>query len=518
MGQNQSCSQLNEFGNACEMHNCIEKVVGLKSNSTSPTDTWILTFKDDTKYEDTVINKGFLKFFIDPSTLPDYYTRLPTLKGLVYEIRVYKDVIRPLVDLKICPNFIRYLGSATSCSYDSMIKILENNTYLGDTPMLKQKDALEQSFQDNFNHMYRVKGGRNSINTELPPNLQPIEDAKNHKYSLLVNETIKQDTYTLGDFLNMIAKTGKKLERGEWCIIFQVIIACYAMSSAKMGHNDLHPGNIYIEPYSKRLNYILGSHMNMYSTKCGVIAKLYDFDRSYSNRLGNNPLLEPESGLGKYSQTNEFIPNRDMVKILGYVYTAVGYEDKLKILGIVSKIEGVDLLKKVYSSSNFLRNPDNNNNPLTPQEYEFNFNTAEEIMSNIGSHTNSKIRNNQDITSVLMDIDNLYICVPQFFGSDGKIIGHSIAKQFAYYHQKRELSRQYKKDLSIYSQKDAEIVTLKNEADKLNAENSTLNQMVQDLETRIGMYEREMIELRNQNKQLTDEITLLSVTLMNDDM
>lgn len=488
MGQSQSCNQLNEFGNACEMHNCIEKVVGLKSNSASPTDTWILTFKDDTKYEDTPINKGFLKFFIDPGTLPYDYARLPTLKGLIYEIKVYKDIIRPLVDLKICPNFIRYLGSATSCNYDSMIKILENNTYLGDTPMLKQKDALEQSFQDNFNHMYAVKRGRSSINTELPPKSQPAEDAKNYEYSLLVNETIKPDTFTLGNLLIMIAKSGKKLETGEWGAIFQVIIACYAMSLSKMNHNDLHPGNIYIEPYSNRINYILGSRMNVYSIKCGVIAKIYDFDRSYSNRLGNNPLLEPQSGLGQYSQTNQFIPNRDMVKIFGYVYTAVGDEDKLKILGIVSKIEGIDLLKNVYSSGNFLRNPDNNNNPLTPQEYELNFNTTEEILSNVASYAKSKVRNNQDVTSVLMNVDNLHICVPQFFSTDGKIIGHSIAKQFAYHHQKRELSRQYKKDHSIHLQKDAEIVTLKNEAERMIIENNALKQTIKNLEIRIGLY------------------------------
>lgn len=508
MGQNQSCNQLNEFGNACEMHNCIEKVVGLKSNSASPTDTWILSFKDDTKYEDTPINKGFLKFFIDPGTLPDDYARLHTLKGLIYEIRVYKDVIRPLVDLKICPNFIRYLGSATSCSYDSMIKILENNTYLGNTPMLKQKDALEQSFQDNFNHMYMVQSGRNSINTDLLPDSQSNVEAKNYKYSLLVNETIKPDTFTLGDLLVMIAKSGKKLERGEWCAIFQVIIACYAMSLSKMGHNDLHPGNIYIEPYSSRINYILGSRMNVYSIKCGVIAKIYDFDRSYSNRLGNNPLLEPQYGLRRYSQSNQFIPNRDMVKIFGYIYNVVGDEDKLKIIGIVSKIEGIDLLKNVYSSGNFLRNPDNNNNPLTSQEYELNFNTTEEILSNVASYTKSKVRNNQDITSVLMDVDNLNICVPQFFGPDGKIIGHSIAKQFAYHHQKRELSRQYKKDQSIHLEKDAEIVALKNEAERMNIENNALKQNVKDLEDRIELYESDMMKLKNENKYLQKDMEI----------
>lgn len=38
MGQGQSCSDLNEFGNACEMYSCIDKIRGLDSKGSSPSD------------------------------------------------------------------------------------------------------------------------------------------------------------------------------------------------------------------------------------------------------------------------------------------------------------------------------------------------------------------------------------------------------------------------------------------------------------------------------------------------
>ena len=113
--------------NICNISNCIVKVTGMKSNSASPTDTWFLSFNDDTYYKEQKVEKAFLKLFADldsPSINNNIKLELGALK---YELKVYKDVIRPLIDNNICPNFIKYLASAEKCSYDNLLRFLKGN-------------------------------------------------------------------------------------------------------------------------------------------------------------------------------------------------------------------------------------------------------------------------------------------------------------------------------------------------------------------------------------------------------
>ena len=47
--------------NVCKLGKYINNVVGLSSNSSSPSDTWITTFDKDTKYYDENVGKAFMK-------------------------------------------------------------------------------------------------------------------------------------------------------------------------------------------------------------------------------------------------------------------------------------------------------------------------------------------------------------------------------------------------------------------------------------------------------------------------
>ena len=51
------------------------------------------------------------------------------LYGLNYELNIYKDIIRPIVDLNICPNFVKYLASGEKCSFNDLLNILHDNLY-----------------------------------------------------------------------------------------------------------------------------------------------------------------------------------------------------------------------------------------------------------------------------------------------------------------------------------------------------------------------------------------------------
>lgn len=553
MGQSQSCNQLNEFRNACEISNCIERVRGLDSNSSSPTDTWILTFKNDTKYENVNIRSGFLKFFIDPSTLPSSYEDIDVLKALNYEIQVYKDIIRPLVDSKICPNFIRYLGSGKSCSYESMINILEDKTYKGKTNrnnktiidpknlVLKTQWELEESFQDNFNHMYEGKLYRKSINTDLGGE-RGMVFAYDYKYNLLVNETIPNDSYTLDQYIERLEQSGTRLNKLSWCIIFQIMIACYAMSLAKMGHNDLHHQNLYIIPDNKPLNYVLGSKGYIFSIKIGRIIKIYDFDRSYSERLGINEYLV-EDWAKEASQSNDFIPNRDMIKVFGYIYERVQRQDQEIIEKIIAKPGHDKFLSSVYNRDKFLRNPFiyGDDKALKPDDYTNRFNTAEEILMQVAMLSGTEVTDPKNKEDILRDTDNLYVCIPSVFSTDGRIIGQSVSKQYSYLMQtqmkegtlddeikKKEseikvLNRQvagfkdiidkktseFEEKVSKIEKKESEIVKLTRKQDEIEDDIDTLKKRKEDIEHDIATLNHQSSEIT----RLTESLVLTTAQL-----
>ena len=95
---------LDENTNVCEIQDCIKKIQGFPSNSASPSDTWVVDFKKNTFYQDHKIYSGFLKIFINPISAKKFKYPDNGLISLDYELKIYRDIIRPLVDLNICTN------------------------------------------------------------------------------------------------------------------------------------------------------------------------------------------------------------------------------------------------------------------------------------------------------------------------------------------------------------------------------------------------------------------------------
>jgi hypothetical protein len=87
------------------------------------------------------LNKAFMKWWITPRTVTGVGKELMLLfQGLDYETKVYSDVVRPLIDDKICPNFVRFLASGNGCNYSEM----ENMLTLGATPMVYHDVAMRR--------------------------------------------------------------------------------------------------------------------------------------------------------------------------------------------------------------------------------------------------------------------------------------------------------------------------------------------------------------------------------------
>ena len=193
---------IDENFNVCNLGEITKKITGLSSNSSSPTDTWIVYFNDDVLYNYTYVNSGFLKIFIDD-------TKTDNLLALKYELNIYKDVIRPLVDLNICPNFVKYLASSTNCSYNNLLNFLKGKVKKTDGSLsLLRDEQVEINFiRNSLFCLLRTCSDRPSIQQiQLPINsfLSSgfLNDVKtNIKFSMILNEETNPGTLKYNSFL-----------------------------------------------------------------------------------------------------------------------------------------------------------------------------------------------------------------------------------------------------------------------------------------------------------------------------
>ena len=88
-------NNIDENFNVCKISTVINKVKGIASNSASPTDTWVVYFKDDITYDNKRITSGFLKIFMVPS--PILGGNVLANLGLKYEMDIYKYIINNII-------------------------------------------------------------------------------------------------------------------------------------------------------------------------------------------------------------------------------------------------------------------------------------------------------------------------------------------------------------------------------------------------------------------------------------
>ena len=94
---------IDENYNVCEIHKIIKKVKDFNTGS-SPASKWLLYFNDDVTYNYKKILKGFLKIYVDLSYFEndDHSDLYLSVNSLNYEVKIYKDIVTPLVKYNIC--------------------------------------------------------------------------------------------------------------------------------------------------------------------------------------------------------------------------------------------------------------------------------------------------------------------------------------------------------------------------------------------------------------------------------
>lgn len=400
---------IDEKTDVCNIYKTIKKISGFDADSSSPTDTWIITFKNGTRYKNEEISSGFLKLFVEYSTLPSTTDRMLILKlkGLNYELKLYKDVIRPLIDLNICPNFVKYLASGERCTYTNLLNMLENNLY---NAKKIPKSEIPKILNRNINCTIDIKcDTRYSIDRQTFNYLDNVNPPNSkYRYNMILNEQIPPNSDKFSDFM-FTYRGSKNFNNAIRTIIFQIAAGCYAMSLSKMVHNDMHSGNIFITKLAKPevLTYIIDKKEYRFETK--YIAYIYDFDRGYCEYLGNNPFLDRKVCLNN-SQCNLFINNKDMLKIMCYIIKFTeGYLDKGDILNCLSNDKNyIKLLLEDYDRQCFFTS-----NYVTRDQKTFfnNFYDMGKIVGKFGSLLHLTVKKSNKI----------YVCNKEFFNSNGTI-------------------------------------------------------------------------------------------------
>ena len=134
-------------------------------------------------------------------------------------------------------------------------------------------------------------------------------------------------------------------------MLFQITQACYALYLSLAIHNDLHPGNIFITYRSGEVHNILYViNGEKYPVSSDMCARLYDFDRSYAVREGNNKVLTLFT-CDSANQCNTLSVSKDYAKILCYVLKkmrAIGL-DVTPLAGTLFDTDNVNLFAHKYA-------------------------------------------------------------------------------------------------------------------------------------------------------------------------
>ena len=319
-----------------DISNYITGVIPLESNSASRTDTYILNFKDGVTFNNIPVNKGFMKIYLN----------MNDNSNLDYEARIYSEITNKILLLNINPGFVLNYAYVKGCTLDNILSMFKglkdkNNKEL-------TNEIIKLHFIRNMCYTTNETANRPALNNDKHSSKFTIEGDEledinkcikngsitsirnNYKYNYMINEAMKMDsTKTLSDILQNIKNDNDYV---LYQLLFLISTSLYALFLSKVTHNDLHEGNIYIETLRTEVYQIYYINDNQYVIKTKYKIKIYDYDMSYAQRLGDNIFLNSPDNRCVISQCNQVFEQMDIVKISCYIYkkvsTIIGRRDK----------------------------------------------------------------------------------------------------------------------------------------------------------------------------------------------
>ena len=404
------CSNLQNFENVCQIGDCVVNVTGVRANSSSPTDIYILEL-NNVKYLNRSVRKAFVKLAVSSDSYmtarqfdyklntPSLKNTLSSLKGLEYEFLVYSNITKRLIDQEVCPFFVSIYGVAYNCNYEKVYNILRKATTDAGVPVSDVELRFKRNIRDALTK--KTRGAINDMDP-LEPGLGSIDSMAMLRFNMLVSEfmyparTNKFENHPF-DQLYVI----------DWTYLFQVAVACYALECSKTAHNDLHDGNVFLVDLNDMVTFTMVVQETAYTVSTDKRVALYDFDRAYCTMLGDNPFLSPTF----YSQNNYVGKSKDFMKFMGYVYKKSQADDQDRILQLFTTSQASQIeLRLTWDRSMYLQDSSSVNHP---QSWYEQFDDMPTIIHRIAQYGYF------DITDDLSTVSPDYVLDSRYFSSKG---------------------------------------------------------------------------------------------------
>jgi hypothetical protein len=357
--------KLSDAAAECRLAEAYMDIVGLSCNSASETINFIIKLRDNVVADDGTSLGGdrvFAKTFIVPSgvvlkreanpLLFDlsqilYQKAAPYWTSLLYELRVYREIIGPILASGECVNFVKPLGIfvcplnklagsiGTTAYRENYFKRVLLTTYeqyrtkiIGATEAVRPASGIS-SDDDDYENL--TEGGF-SITSDAPCRLSafaaPLRRAatdtmNSDKLEIvqLLTEAVPSNAITLADLLQRIVTNTPQTIRFSFLpLLFQMVFLTSVMAFNNLAHNDLHSGNVWCVMLPRPVTVVYYFNGEAFSFRTAWKLLAYDFDRAYSPRLGDNPLIHAENAhiCGRNSQCNYIALGKDLIKALGY--------------------------------------------------------------------------------------------------------------------------------------------------------------------------------------------------------
>ena len=283
MGVQQSC-QLDRMSDLCDMHTCIDAIEGRVSDATSRTETWVATLKPGTTYEDVECKQVFMKIGINPSSIPVAKHKNAAI-GLMYELQVYNQLLNPILNARICPNFLRSYLVSYNCLHSDLVQALMAGLRIDQSEAARRLDRNLSYVQQGIPNRPAVHEPLDQIldkHLDKRLNKPPSDDAR-----FMVLTTEHTDVQTYGQWLRA-PHTVQSLT----AVLLQIVVALHTMALSKLMHNDLHGGNVFVQTLDapRTLVYDIQG-LPPVSVTSRYKAMVDNFSQATSQVLGDNAMF-----------------------------------------------------------------------------------------------------------------------------------------------------------------------------------------------------------------------------------
>ncbi len=274
-------------------------------------------------------------------------------KSLLYEINIYKNVIRDINVKNLSRNFVKYETSGADLTFEQVLRFIGiknvDNLYRNvhyQICVRENKDKLEdaaKAIDPTFKRKLTRMAVTSTTKTEKRKSIL-ISDAayqivcgpvtaqvqdnirNNYLFGYVITQKSESATFYSWLFNNMLGVSDftDATINSFWQYTFQILYSLNILNNIyRVNHNDLHIDNILMDkistPFFPYCIYVIAETGEIACINTMLVPKIFDFDFSYQEGKINTK-LETGDYCKEYGRCNRFLPQIDVIKFCAELY------------------------------------------------------------------------------------------------------------------------------------------------------------------------------------------------------